>query len=76
MACNCGILLAMLDLNWIDIFKQQRTCRVNGNVANHVLEIMHAVHKSSDIGRHIELDTTCERPDGVPTGLPKGVFDR
>ena len=37
---------------------------------------MHAVHKSSDIGRHIELDTTCERPDGVPTGLPKGVFDR
>ena len=66
--------MGLVEMVWA--IKQQRTCRVNGNVANHVLEIMHAVHKSSDIGRHIELDTTCERPDGVPTGLPKGVFDR
>ena len=66
--------MGLVEMAWA--IKQQRNCRVNGNVANHVLEIMYAIHKSSDIGRHIELNTTCEKPNGVPTGLPKGVFDR
>ena len=66
--------MGLVEMAWA--IKQQRNCRVNGNVANHVLEIMYAIHKSSDIGRHIELNTTCEKPNGVPTGLPKGIFYR
>jgi predicted dehydrogenase len=36
--------------------------RANGDMAYHVLEVMHAVHGSSEQGRHIKLSSTCERP--------------
>jgi predicted dehydrogenase len=37
--------------------------RANENLAYHVLEIMHAIHDSSRNGIHIELTSTCERPE-------------
>ena len=52
-----------------------RPSRVEGSLANHVLDIMHAIHESSDKGRHVEPGTTCERPAAVPAGLEEGVFD-
>ncbi|WP_379131728.1 Gfo/Idh/MocA family protein [Paenibacillus sp. sgz500958] len=46
--------------------------RANGELANHVLEIMHAFHTSSDTGRYVELATLCEQPRPLPMGLIKG----
>ena len=52
-----------------------RPHRANGELAYHVLDIMHAVHDSSDQGLRIELESTCERPAPLPTGLLKGMLD-
>jgi len=43
-------------------------------MANHVLDVMHAVHESSDDGRHVTLRTSCERPAAVPPGQVEGDF--
>ncbi|MBS1723034.1 MAG: Gfo/Idh/MocA family oxidoreductase [Armatimonadetes bacterium] len=40
--------------------------RANGDVALHVLEIMHAAHWASEQGRHIELTTSPARPSPMP----------
>jgi predicted dehydrogenase len=42
--------------------------RANGDLAYHVLDVMHAVHDASREGRHIELTSTCERPAPVQAG--------
>jgi predicted dehydrogenase len=36
--------------------------RANGDMALHVLEIMHGIHRSSETGRHYKLESTCEQP--------------
>jgi predicted dehydrogenase len=46
--------------------------RANGELANHVLEIMHAFHTSSDTKKYVELQTTCDQPALLPLGLIKG----
>ena len=43
--------------------------RASGELASHVLEIMHAFGQSSDSGRRIELTTTCDRPAPLPKDL-------
>jgi len=45
-----------------------RPHRVSGELAYHVLDIMHAIHDASNEGRHIELESTCERPAPLPIG--------
>ena len=40
----------------------------NGSLAYHVLDIMHAVHDASREGRHVELDSSCERPEPLRAG--------
>ncbi len=52
-----------------------RAHRANGEMAAHVLDIMHAVHDSSAADRHIMLQTTCQRPATLPTGLTEGQLD-
>lgn len=52
-----------------------RQPRANGQLANHVLELMHAFHQSSDTGKHIMLQTSCEQPKALPLGLIKGMLD-
>jgi hypothetical protein len=37
--------------------------RASGEMAYHVLEVMHAVETASREGRHIEIASTCERPE-------------
>jgi hypothetical protein len=51
------------------------TPRANGELANHVLEIMHAFHTSSDTKRYAELSTSCEQPKLLPLGLVKGYLE-
>ncbi|WP_172253219.1 Gfo/Idh/MocA family protein [Saccharibacillus deserti] len=51
------------------------TPRANGELANHVLEIMHAFHTSSDSGVYAQLTTTCEQPRPLPLGLVRGYVE-
>jgi hypothetical protein len=48
--------------------REGRLHRANGDLAYHVLDIMHAAHDASREGRHIELTSTCERPAPVQAG--------
>lgn len=52
-----------------------RPHRAKGNMTYHVLEIMHAIHTSSKEGRHVELSSSCSRPEPLPTGLREGTLD-
>ncbi len=52
-----------------------RAHRTNGQLAYHVLDIMHAFHDASSEGRHIELESTCDRPAPLPQGLEEGALD-
>lgn len=52
-----------------------RAHRANGELANHVLDIMCAIHDASDGGGHVELTTTCARPAAFPLGMRPGVLD-
>jgi predicted dehydrogenase len=48
-----------------------RPHRASGELAYHVLDLMHAFHDSAREGRHIELQSTCERPAPLPVDWPK-----
>lgn len=48
--------------------RQDRPYRANGELAYHVLDIMHAIHDSSNEGRHVELTSSCARPAPLPPG--------
>ncbi len=49
--------------------------RASDEVAMHALDIMQAIHESSDRGCHITLTTSCERPAPMATGRPVGDLD-
>jgi len=53
-----------------------RRNRASGELAYHVLDIMHAIHDASREGRHIQLESTCQRPAPLPLGLRDGELDR
>jgi predicted dehydrogenase len=46
--------------------REQRQPRASGQMAFHVLEIMHAIHDASAAGRHVQLASTVERPAPRP----------
>lgn len=48
-----------------------RPHRANGDLAFHVLDVMHAILEASETGQHIELTSTVERPAPLPAGLPE-----
>jgi predicted dehydrogenase len=52
-----------------------RPHRASGQLAYHVLDLMHAFHDASREGRHIELQSTCDRPAPMATGLPEYTLD-
>ncbi len=41
----------------------QRAHRANGEMAFHVLDIMHGIHEASVDGKHIQLKSRCKRPE-------------
>jgi predicted dehydrogenase len=49
---------------------QSRPHRANGELAYHVLDIMHAIHEASEQGRHINLSSTCARPEPISPLAP------
>lgn len=52
-----------------------RDHRANGELAFHVLDLMHSFHDASDSGRHIKLKSSCRQPKPLPSGLLPGVLD-
>lgn len=52
-----------------------RPHRANGELAYHVLDVMHAVHDASEQGRHIDIASTCQRPEPLPLDLRDGQLD-
>lgn len=52
-----------------------RPHRVNGELAYHVLDVMHAFHDAAELQKYIALESTCERPASLPLGLPEFGLD-
>ncbi|HCD33480.1 MAG TPA: oxidoreductase [Phycisphaerales bacterium] len=43
--------------------------RANGQLASHVLELMHAFHDSSDSGQFVNIQSVCDQPKPMPSGM-------
>ena len=55
--------------------RRNRPHRCDGELAQHVLEIMAAFGESSAEGRHVSIASRPERPNPLPTGLTEGQLD-
>ncbi|MBA3943298.1 MAG: Gfo/Idh/MocA family oxidoreductase [Herpetosiphonaceae bacterium] len=53
-----------------------RPHRASGELAYHVLDLMHAFHDASRENRHIELASSCSRPAPLPADLPQHTLDQ
>ncbi|MFH5181577.1 Gfo/Idh/MocA family protein [Paenibacillus sp. TAB 01] len=65
--------LGVLDMAYA--IRNGRANRANGELAYHILEAMHGFHDASDQGKHYVMQSTCEKPKAMPTGLVKGLLD-
>ena len=54
-------------LEMASALREKRISRIDANLANHVLEVMHSLHDSSDLGKHITIQSSCPRPDPIST---------
>jgi hypothetical protein len=52
-----------------------RPHRASPELVYHVLELMHAFGDSSAQGKHVDLESTCQRPAPLPLGLLPGQLD-
>lgn len=52
-----------------------RQHRASGELAYHVLDLMHAFHDASAQDKAILVESTCERPAPLPLGLRDGELD-
>jgi predicted dehydrogenase len=52
-----------------------RKNRASGELAYHVLDLMHAFHDASESNAHVQMQSTCERPAALPVGLREGQLD-
>lgn len=52
-----------------------RPQRAGGEMAFHVLDVMEAIEDASREGKHIEPESTCEKPAPLPMGLLPGTLD-
>jgi hypothetical protein len=50
----------------------KRRHRSSGALAYHVLEVMHAFEKSSDLKKYISIESKPPQPEQLPLGLIKG----
>ncbi|HTJ94694.1 MAG TPA: Gfo/Idh/MocA family oxidoreductase [Pararobbsia sp.] len=61
-------------LDMATAIQQGRAHRASGKLALHVLEVLEAFERSSNEGRHIVIESQCERPAAVPLGTGEEVF--
>ena len=57
-----------------DAIRTNRPHRASAEQALHALETMTAFQRSSDSGAHVTLETTCERPEPLPTATEEVLF--
>ncbi|SFM15558.1 Predicted dehydrogenase [Paenibacillus sp. 1_12] len=65
--------LGVLDMAFA--IRNGRLNRANGELAYHVLEAMHGFHDASEQGKHYVMQSTCEKPLPLPSGLVRGILD-
>lgn len=54
--------------------RDNRPHRASGELAMHVMEVLCALERSSTEGRHVMIETSCERPEPLPLGNGEEVF--
>jgi predicted dehydrogenase len=54
--------------------REGRDGRASGNLAYHVLDVMHAFHDSAEQKKRVLIESSCERPMPLGMGLVKGVI--
>ena len=52
-----------------------RAQRAAGELAYHVLDVMHTFYDSARLERHVKLKSSCAQPRPLPPGLPLGRVD-
>ena len=52
-----------------------RKHRASGELALHVLEVMHGIEESSRTGTHVQVQSRPDRPAPLPAGLAHGTLD-
>ena len=57
-----------------EAIRTSRPHRASAEQALHALETMTAFQRSSDSGAHVTLETTCERPEPLPTATEEVLF--
>jgi len=65
-------IIGLLDM--VAAIRAGRPHRVSGTLALHVLEVLDAFERSSLEGRHIIIETPCDRPEKLPRGSGEEVF--
>ena len=63
------------DADMITAITEKRLARASGELADHALEIMLSLEKSSLAQGRIELESTCRRPEAMPLGLDDGEVE-
>jgi predicted dehydrogenase len=49
--------------------------RASGDLGLHVLDVMEAILESSELGQHVTIESTCDRPDPLPAGTTEFGVD-
>jgi predicted dehydrogenase len=52
-----------------------RPHRASGALTYHVLDVMHSIVDASAAGKHVYLESTCDRPAPLPLNLRRGQLD-
>jgi predicted dehydrogenase len=65
-------IVGLLDM--VAALRDNRPHRASGELAAHVLEVLGAFERSSTEGRHVMIETSCERPEPLPLGSGEEVF--
>ena len=60
-------MIGVVDL--VEAIRNDRPPRASGELAFHVLEVMEAFDKSSEFGQAVTIESTCQRPEALRSGL-------
>jgi len=52
-----------------------RKNRASGEMTYHVLDIMQGFYDASEMGKHVTIESTCERPAPMPEGMSENLLD-
>jgi len=65
--------LGLMDMAYA--IRNGRDHRASGEMAYHVLELMHGFHLSSEQGVHYAVASSCKQPAALPADLPRNGLD-